>query len=91
MLTNEKGLYAIRLQESDTKKELIKIDPEKIEFDFATNEFIGFLDSDEGVDPTPKFLEFYFRKDPKTIPYKKESKAKLNLKDVELCLRAPAV
>lgn len=43
------------------------------------------------MEPTPKLIELYLRKDPKTIAYKKESKEKLNLKYVELALRVPCV
>jgi hypothetical protein len=43
------GVYAVRLQSLETKKDLLIIGPEKIEYDSTTNDFIAFLDIEETI------------------------------------------
>jgi len=90
MLTTERGLYAVRLQSLEAKKDYV-IGPENIEFDKNTKDFIVFLDVEESVGSSNKIIEFYVRVKPDTIEYKKASKEKLNLKHLELAHRCPCI
>jgi len=91
MLVDTDGLYYVRLQSLETKKDLLIIGPEKIEFDRATKDFIAFLDIEETIAQSNKTLEFYLRGKPETIEYKKPTTEKINLKYVTLDLRAPCI
>jgi len=88
MLTNERGLYAVRLQSIEAKRELL-VGPESIEFDRNTKEFIAFLDTEETVGSSHKIIELYVRVKPDSIEYKKGTKEKINLKHLELAHRVP--
>jgi hypothetical protein len=88
MLTSERGLYAVRLQSVEAKRELL-IGPENMEFDRNTKEFIVFLDTEETVGSSHKIIEFYVRVKPDSIEYRKATKEKINLKHLELAHRIP--
>lgn len=90
MLTDARGLYAVRLQSLEAKKDYV-IGPENIEFDKNTKDFIVFLDVEESVGSSNKIMEFYVRVKPETIEYKKATKEKLNLKHLELAHRCPCI
>lgn len=71
MLNKEFGLYAVRLMDFNSKKELYLIDPEKIEFDKTSMNFIAdFTDVNETASSPGKMIEFYVRNNPDTIEYK---------------------
>jgi hypothetical protein len=70
MLNKEVGLYAVRLMDFNSKKEIHLIDPEKIEFDKISMNFIAFIDVNETASSPGKMIEFYVRNNPDTIEYK---------------------
>jgi hypothetical protein len=64
------GLYVVRLIDMNSRKELHKIDAEKIEYDPNTQNFIAFVDINETIASSEKMIEFYVRNNPQTIEYK---------------------
>jgi len=90
MLSDTKGLYAVKLQTIEAKKDFL-VGPENIEFDHNSKDFIVFLDVDEAIGGSNKLIELYIRNKPETIEYKKASKEKLNLKHLELAHRCPCM
>jgi len=90
MLTDQKGLYAVKLQNMEDKKEQL-IGPENIEFDRNTKDFIAVIDTDESIGSSHKIIEFYIRVKPDTIEYKRATNEKLNLKHLELAHRCPCM
>lgn len=70
MLATTHGLYAVRLQNIDTRKDIEIIGPQFIEFDRHTKEFIAFIDCEETIANSNKIIEMYVRIKPETIDYK---------------------
>lgn len=89
MLDDKVGIYAIRLYFYEPKTEH-KIGPEMIDFDRQTREFTATVESPEPANGlNRKLIECYVRNNPDSIPYKKQTRDKLNLKHVDLILRIP--
>ena len=86
MLVDTHGLYALRLQKSDTKKDIALVGPENLTFNVETKEFVGFIPCEE-AEESPKIIEFYIRKKAETIEYKQQRKEKINLNHLELAMR----
>ena len=90
MLEDKVGIYAFRLFAFDTKADISKIGPEMIEFDRQTREFSAIIESPDPIGHlNRKQMELFVRNNPDSIPYKKQTRDKLNLKHVDLILRIP--
>jgi len=89
MLVDTHGIFAVRLQKQETKKELGLVGPENVSFDLRTKEFRVQIPTEEGIEGAAKFFELYMRKKPETIEYKQPRKEKLNLNHLELGFRGP--
>ena len=91
MLVDTHGVYAVRLQKQETKKELGLVGPENVSFDLKSKEFRVYIPTpvDEGIAGSAKCFEIYVRKKPETIEYKQPRKDKLNLNHLELAYRSP--
>ena len=93
MLDDKVGIYALRLlyfdtAKNDPKNDRFKSGPENIEFDRHTREFVATIEAPEPCNgPEKKLMEFYVRNNPDSIPYKKQTRDKLNLKHVDLILK----
>ena len=70
MLVDSHGIYAVRLQNLQSKKDIIIVGPESIEFDRSTKDFIVFVDIEESVSTSNKIIEIYVRIKPESIEYK---------------------
>ena len=83
------GIYAIRLYFYDARTDH-KIGPEMIDFDRHSREFVATRESPESCNGmNRKLIECFVRNNPDSIPYKKQTRDKLNLKHVDLILRIP--
>ncbi|CAK88043.1 unnamed protein product (macronuclear) [Paramecium tetraurelia] len=100
MLEDLVGVYALQILPftSDSgkvpdKNENNKIGPEHIEFDRQTKCFIAKI-GNQGQPCTydiRQYIDLYTRNTPESIPYKKSTREKLNLKHIELKLRIPVI
>ena len=81
----------MRVFHADATKDIVVVGPEKIDFNRANREFTVELAVDEGLSGPRKMIEFYTRNNPDSIPYKKQTRDKLNLKHVDLVLRTPCI
>ena len=70
MLDDKFGIFAVRVFKEIEKDELQRVGPEKIEFDRKTKDFCVLLSYDHPFTEERKFLEFYVRGTPDSIPYK---------------------
>lgn len=69
MLVNTHGVYAVRLQNLDTRKDIVVIGPPNIEFNPKSKEFTAILDCDETIGSSNKIIELYVRSKWETIEY----------------------
>ncbi|CAD8144747.1 unnamed protein product [Paramecium pentaurelia] len=100
MLEDLVGVYALQILpfSSDSgkvpdKNENNKIGPEHIEFDRQTKCFVAKI-GNQGQPCTydiRQYIDLYTRNTPESIPYKKSTREKLNLKHIELKLRIPVI
>ena len=72
MLTNKFGVYACKIFNGDTNKDIIPpVNPEKIDFDRSTSVFVVNLTINENpFQGARKFIELFVRTNPDSIPYK---------------------
>lgn len=94
MLDDKVGIYAIRLiyydnSKNDPKNDRYKCGPEFIEFDRQTREFVATIETPDPCNGERKLIECFVRNNPDSIPYKKQTRDKLNFKHVDLILRIP--
>mmetsp|Transcript_17526 Transcript_17526/g.19828 ORF Transcript_17526/g.19828 Transcript_17526/m.19828 type:complete len:813 (+) Transcript_17526:34-2472(+) len=89
MLDQTVGVYAARVYQIASGKEVLVVGPPKIQFDREQKDFIIFLDLPDGLYAEALMLELYVRKKPETIPYGEPSDDVVKVKDVKHVLSAP--
>lgn len=70
MLEDKYGLYAAKVINLDTNKDIISVGPEKIDFDRKTKDFILNLAIENPFKGPRKLIEYFVRVNPDSIPYK---------------------
>lgn len=92
MLRNNVGIYALRVIEAETSKELSLIGPTFIKADIESGVFLATVECDEVIryDAEGKamnIVEYYTRARPETIQYSQPSNEKINIKHITLAHR----
>lgn len=89
MLRDNVGIYAVRIVETETAKELSLIGPTYIKADIQNGHFIANVTCEEGIrydseGKATNIIEYYTRARPDTIQYGQPSSDKVNIKHITL-------
>jgi hypothetical protein len=89
LLRDNVGIYAVRIAETETSKELSLIGPTYIKADIENGRFIANVSCEEGIrydseGKATNLIEYYTRARPDTIPYGQPSSDKVNIKHITL-------
>lgn len=69
MLVSDIGVYAVRLHNLDTRKDVVIIGPPNIEYNPKGGEFTAVLDCEETIGSSNKTIELYVKSKPESIEY----------------------
>ena len=64
------GIYAVKILNAETGKDIAQCSPERIEYDRNTKEYIATLEVDQVFSGVKKNVELFVRVNPDSIPYK---------------------
>lgn len=71
MLDDKYGIFAARVLNVDTNKDVLVVGPEKIDFDRKSKDFVIFLNIErQYIGQRNIVIEYYVRTNPDSIPYR---------------------